>query len=67
MSCGSSITDMFYRVGRYAGRVLGGSNPAELPVEQIDRLEHVINGKTARAFGLGIPPSIAVGTDDVAK
>ena len=67
MSYGPSITDMFYRVGRYAGKVLGGLNPAELPVEQIDRLELVINGKTARALGLSIPPSIAVGADDVAK
>ena len=67
MSYGPSITDMFYRVGRYAGKVLGGTDPAELPVEQIDRLELVINGKTARALGLSIPPSIAVGADDVAK
>ena len=67
MSYGPRITDMFYRVGRYAGQVLGGRNPAELPVEQIDRLELVINGRTARALGLRIPASIAGGAEDVGK
>ena len=67
MSYGPSIIDMFYRVGRYAGQVLGGRNPAELPVEQIDRLELVINGRTARTLGLRIPPSIAGGAEDVAR
>jgi putative ABC transport system substrate-binding protein len=67
MSCGPSITDMFYRVGRYTGQVLGGRRPADLPVEQIDKLELSINGKTAKALGLKIPPSIAASADDVGE
>jgi putative ABC transport system substrate-binding protein len=67
MSYGPNIRDMFYRVGMCAGKVLNGRNPAELPVEQVDKLELVINGNTAKALGLKIPPSLAMGADDVAR
>jgi len=67
MSYGPSITDMFYRVGLYTGKVLTGRKPAELPVEQVNQLELVINGKTARSLGLTIPSSIALSADDVAR
>ena len=67
MSYGPNIGDMFYRVGLCAGKVLNGRNPAELPVETIDKLELVINSKTAKALGLQIPRSLAIGADDVAR
>jgi putative ABC transport system substrate-binding protein len=67
MSYGPNIRDMFYRVGMCTGKVLNGRNPAELPVEQIDKVELVINDKAAKALGLKIPPSLAVGADYVSR
>jgi len=59
----------YYAVGRlaakYVHRVLLGTSPAELPVERIDRLELVINLKTARALGLTIPQSVLGRADEV--
>jgi ABC-type uncharacterized transport system substrate-binding protein len=65
MSYGPSITDMFYRVGIYTGRVLAGRKPAELPVEQLNHLELVVNGKTAKALGVTIPQALLVRADEV--
>jgi putative ABC transport system substrate-binding protein len=67
MSYGPNIRDMFYRVGMCTGKVLNGRNPAVLPVEQIDKVELVINDKAAKALGLTIPPSLAVGADYVSS
>ncbi|HSB24890.1 MAG TPA: ABC transporter substrate-binding protein [Burkholderiaceae bacterium] len=65
MSYGASLLDAYHDVGNYAGRILHGAQPSELPVLLPTRYELVINARVARQLGLTLPPRLLVMADEV--
>jgi putative tryptophan/tyrosine transport system substrate-binding protein len=67
MSYGTDLAETFRQVGDYAGRILKGAKPAELPVLQSTKFEFVLNLHTARALDIEVPPGVLSITDEVVE
>jgi putative ABC transport system substrate-binding protein len=65
MSYGASLSDTYRQLGAYAGKVLRGAKPNDLPVQRPTKFELIINTKTAKTLGLVVPQSILVAADEL--
>ena len=65
MSYGPDYADSYRQMGLYTGKILNGASPADLPVQQMVKIELVINLNTSATLGLTVPPSIVARADEV--
>jgi putative ABC transport system substrate-binding protein len=65
LSYGGSVADSYHLAGIYAGRILTGEKPGDLPVQRSSKLEIFINVKTAKALGINIPQGLVISADEI--